>query len=310
MSCPACGGAARPWIEARGGEPSDPGRYRLERCEDCGSALSTGPAPPPSAYEQGVYRTARPRWPWLIGALQRVAARQPLRLLERAGLPAGGRVLDVGAGQGRLVAALAAAGHSASGIDSSARSVELAAAAGRPVTRESVAQHEDAELDAAVLWHVLEHVDEPAAALARIRGWLRPDGLLLVAVPSIDSLQARIAGRRWFHLDLPRHRTHFTAAGLRALLDRTGFELVTLRQLVPEHNFPGMWFTLLGRLGMTPGYPFHLVKRNSPLRSRDFALLLIAGPPLLPVAIALELIAAALRRGGTVAVVARVQTAS
>jgi hypothetical protein len=160
-----------------------------------------------------------------------------------------------------------------------------------------------------VLWHVLEHMPVPAATLERVRGWLAPRGVVLVAVPNLDSLQARLAGPKWFHLDLPRHRTHFTARGIRELLARTGLEPVRVYHLVPEHNFHGMWLALLGRLGMTPGFPFHLLKRNVDMSARDIVLLLVAGPLLLLPALLLELLAAALRRGGTIAVVARRQDA-
>jgi hypothetical protein len=61
---------------------------------------------------------------------------------------------------------------------------------------------------------------------------------------------------------------------------------------------------LLTRLGMAPGYPFHLLKRNIEPRPRDLTLLAL-GLPLAPLATALELAAAAARRGGTIAVVAR-----
>jgi hypothetical protein len=68
-----------------------------------------------------------------------------------------------------------------------------------------------------------------------------------------------------------------------------------------------MWFALLSRLGMRPGFPFHLLKRNAPRRARDLVLLFVAGPVLLVPAVALELLAAALRRGGTIAIVATAQ---
>ena len=70
-------------------------------------------------------------------------------------------------------------------------------------------------------------------------------------------------------------------AGVRALLARAGFEPVAVYHLVPEHNLHGMWLALLGRLGMTPGFPFHLLKRNVRARARDLVLLLVAGPLLL-----------------------------
>jgi hypothetical protein len=97
---------------------------------------------------------------------------------------------------------------------------------------------------------------------------------------------------------------------MRQLLERAGFQVVRERHLVPEHNFHGMWFALLTRLGMTPGFPFHLLKRNVRPGARDLGLLLFAGPLLLVPAFVLELLAAAVRRGGTIAVVARVQASA
>jgi hypothetical protein len=137
-----------------------------------------------------------------------------------------------------------------------------------------------------------------------VSGWLRPGGLLLVAVPNPGSLQARIAGAAWMHWDVPRHRLHLTPRGLTALLAGAGFEPLRAEHLVWEHNPPAMWMALLSRLGLPPAFPFHLLKRNVHARSRDLALLAFAGPVLLPVALVLEALAAAARRGGTVAVVA------
>jgi SAM-dependent methyltransferase len=202
------------------------------------------------------------------------------------------------------VAELRRRGYHAAGIEPSERGAAAAAAAGLPVRAESLAEHTDSELDAVVLWHVLEHLDDPLAALERVRGWLRPGGAVLVAVPNPASLQAAIAGPGWLHWDAPRHRVHLTPAGLAALLGRAGLTPARPTHFVLEHNPAGMWMALLSRLGMTPGFPFHLLKRNVPARPRDLALLAL-GAPLAPVALALEAAAAAARRGGTVAVVAR-----
>lgn len=304
VACSACGGALVPWRRVPGGEPSDPARYLLLRCAGCGSARTDGEPPGPEGYELGVYAPREPRVRRLLDGLQRAATAQLVRFLRDAGLPAGARVLDAGAGRGRLVGALRAAGWDAHGIEPSARSAALAARAGRPVERRAIEEHDDGDLDAVVLWHVLEHLEDPAAALARVRGWLRPGGVLLAGVPNLDALQARLAGDGWLHLDVPRHRSHFTPAGLRALLGRCGFESGELRHLVWEQNPHAMWMGLLARLGMTPGFPFHLLKRNVEARPRDLALL-AAGVPLVPLAVALEAAAAAARRGGTVAALAR-----
>ena len=239
-----------------------------------------------------------------VAAFQRFVTRQPVRFLRRAGVQAGARVLDVGAGPGRLVAALRDAGYEATGIEPSRRSAALAHQAGLPVQRCDLLEYADSRLDAAVMWHVLEHLDDPPTALVTVRGWLRPGGLLLVGVPNVASLQAEVAGEGWLHLDAPRHRIHFTADGLRRLLVRSGFEVVRTHHLVLEQNIHGMWFALLTRLGMRPGFPFHILKRNIDAKPRDLALTAL-GLPLLPVAGLLEAGAALTHRGGTVAVIAR-----
>jgi SAM-dependent methyltransferase len=302
--CPACGGGLVVWRSVPGGEPSDPAEYELERCASCGSAVTDGAPPAPDAYEAGQYALTRPRFAGPIAAFQDFFARQPVRYLRRAGLDPGARVLDIGAGPGRLVMALNEAGFHAAGIEPSRRSVALAHQAGARVERRGLMEHADSQLDAAVMWHVLEHLDDQPAALATVRGWLRPGGLLLLGVPNLASLQAEIAGEGWLHLDAPRHRIHFTADGLRRLLVRSGFDVIRTHHLVLEQNVHAMWFALLTRLGMRPNFPFHFLKRNVDARPRDLALTAL-GLPLIPVAALLEGGAALTHRGGTVAVVAR-----
>jgi SAM-dependent methyltransferase len=294
------------WRSVPGGEPSDLFEYELLRCESCGTAVTAGAPPAPEAYESGQYALARPRFSRAVDGVQRLLTHQPVRFLRRGGLRPGARVLDVGAGPGRLVSTLNSAGYDAHGIEPSRRSVALARGAGRDIDQRSIFEHSDSDLDAAVLWHVLEHLDDAPAALARVRTWLRPGGLLLVGVPNAASLQAEIGGDTWFHWDVPRHRLHFTAEGLRVLLGRSGFEVVAMHHWVLDQNVHAMWMAMLTQLGMRPGFPFHFLKRNIDATPRDLAVSAL-GIPLVPAAVALEAAAALMRRGGTVAAVARLR---
>jgi hypothetical protein len=97
---------------------------------------------------------------------------------------------------------------------------------------------------------------------------------------------------------------HLTTAGVGILLERSGFEPLRTVHMVWEHNPAGMWMAMLSRLGMKPGFPFHALKRNVAARPRDLVLTAL-GIPLAPVALALEAGAAAARRGGTIAALAR-----
>ncbi len=170
------------------------------------------------------------------------------------------------------------------------------------------------ETDLVVLWHVLEHLDDPAASLNRIRGWLKPGGRLVVAVPNVSSVQAWIGGDRWFHQDVPRHRIQLTPAGIRALLERTGYTPARIRHVMVDQNPFGMWLTLLNRLTSARDVPFRFLKRDLSYRRRrdairDGLVVALAGPLLAPVAVLLEAGAGLAGRGGTVVAEASVPPA-
>jgi SAM-dependent methyltransferase len=302
-ACAACGGPISPWLRARGSEPADRAVYDLWRCGRCGSAVTVGPAPRADAYESGAYADRSPRLARLAGGVLARFDRDRLAMFGPP-TPPRGRLLDAGAGRGRFVAAARAAGWAAEGIEPSMRGVEAARAAyGVELSRATV---EDAagSYDAVSLWHVLEHVEDPGAALSHVASLLKPGGVLLVGVPNLASAQARIGRERWFHLDLPRHRTHFTAAGLRALLERRGFSVERETQSLLEHNPFGLWQTIANRFTRNPSWLFNALKRNAPLLHID-ALITLALLPLAPLALAAEAVFGRARRGGTVAVLAR-----
>jgi hypothetical protein len=157
--------------------------------------------------------------------------------------------------------------------------------------------------DAIVFWHSLEHLPDPEGALESARRALAPQGKLIVAVPNLAGLQARIGGDRWFHQDVPRHRTHLTPAGLTAMLGRAGFARPRVRHLLLEQNPLGMWQTLLNRLTRDRNVAFRLLKRDRPRGARgglDVAITVLLALPAAVVAVPLELGAGLARRGGTI----------
>ncbi len=302
--CPACGGQLADWRRVPTSEPAlADTQFLLRRCTTCGTAVTIGAAPG-GLHDLGAYRPGRPRLHKLARPLLGAFDRHRLTMLRRVSPPPA-RLLDVGAGRGRFVAAARAAGYMADGIEPSARGVAGARELGVVLAQASIQQAvvPACSLGAVTLWHVLEHLDDPGQALERIAGWLRPGGTILVGVPNLASLQAWVGGENWYHLDVPRHRVHFTAVGVQALLRRSGFEVVRTHHMLAEHNPFGMWQSLINRVTTTPSYLYNLLKRNAPIRSIDL-LATALGVPLAPVAALVELAAAAAGRGGTVAVLA------
>ena len=256
-------------------------------------------------YEEGTYAPVPPRARGLVILLTRIFERERVGVLKPVAAR-GATVLDVGAGRGGFVAAARRAGYEASGIELSEQGSRVAATRGAPVRWQTLESTDIApgSLDAVTMWHVLEHLDDPAGALERAASWLAPAGCLVIAVPNLASLQARIGGARWFHLDVPRHRSHFTPAGLDELLRRAGLRRVRTRHALIEHNLYGMWQTWLNRLTRRPSYFYNVLRRNVSLRTSDLPLSL-AGLVLVPLAVTAELLAGVAGHGGTVVVVAR-----
>src|SRR5581483_507379 len=137
--------------------------------------------------------------------------------------------------------------------------------------------------------------------------WLAPGGWALLGVPDLNSIQARLGPRHWYHLDVPRHRVHFTPAGIDALLKDRGFMPLSTHHVLLEHNPYGMWQSLVNHVTEHPSYLYNLLKHNAPLRSFDLPIS-AAALALAPVAALAELVAGALGRGGTMAVLDRKST--
>ncbi|MEO6340396.1 MAG: methyltransferase domain-containing protein, partial [Caulobacteraceae bacterium] len=101
-----------------------------------------------------------------------------------------------------------------------------------------------AAADACVMEHVLEHVLDPEALLARLPRLLTPNGVVAITVPNDFSpvqLAARAAGHidRDFWVAPPQHLNYFDATTLPRLLERMGFEVRGAYA-----SFPIDWFLM------------------------------------------------------------------
>jgi SAM-dependent methyltransferase len=161
-----------------------------------------------------------------------------------------GRGLDVGCGRGDLDVMLAGHGWSMSGIEPSPEACATAAERGvdaRCGTLKTVELKRDT-FDAVIFRHSLEHTNDPVGDLRRVDGSLAPGGLLLVSVPNFGCWQARRFAGYWYHLDLPRHRTHFTPGSLRLAIESAGMECVEATTTTSGLGLPGsLQYRVFGR---------------------------------------------------------------
>jgi SAM-dependent methyltransferase len=265
--CAACGSPLPEHASLRGFDRlhRTPGSFEVAICRECGSGRTlplVGEEALAAFYPEGYTAHVRPPTPlsgFLATALARLRyhralGRAPLGALRR--LPAG-RLLDVGSGRGDLGDALTRKGWRVTGVEPSERASAEARSRGLDVEGGTIADVTDRlepGFDAVVFQHSLEHVSEPLDDLMLVHRLLREGGLLLVSVPNFDSWQRRRFGSAWLHLDLPRHRSHFSARGLELLVRRAGFEVASVHTSTHPDGLPmSVQYRVLGRRRLEHG---------------------------------------------------------
>jgi SAM-dependent methyltransferase len=270
------------------------------RCRACGTA-TTDPWPSPAELEGAYsswYRPGAGRFSGLGDKLLRRTRASLSQRIDRIAPP--GPVLDVGAGDGALLAALRARGREAVGLEREP--------SGPGMCGGDVAEQEREAWAAVIFWHSLEHLPEPGAAIEVTAALLLPGGVAIIAVPNSASLQARLFGDRWLALDLPRHLVHLTAASLLSKMRSAGLVVERVSYLRGGQVVFG-W--LHGLVGVLPGHPslYDAIRRPAaraePMSASQRLLALAAAVFLLAPAAIAAAAEAALGRGGTVYVEAR-----
>jgi SAM-dependent methyltransferase len=147
------------------------------------------------------------------------------------------RVLDLGSGAGRFVAALREAGAEPVGVEIAAAALERAARVApgadlRLLEADGSIPLEHASVDVVWCSEVLEHVADTAHLLLEVRRVLRPGGRLLVTVPFHGRVKGALIALTRFdaHFDpLGQHLRFYTRRSLAATLEHAGFEDVRVR---------------------------------------------------------------------------------
>jgi SAM-dependent methyltransferase len=218
-------------------------------------------------------------------------------------------VLDIGCGGGGFLARLLPLGVECHGTEFSAATAERASRIPGLRIRVGTLSADDFPagfFDLVSAWHVLEHLPDPDRALRLSHLWLREGGFLLLAVPNIDSWQARVFRGSWFHLDPPRHLYHFNRRSLHDALRRAGFSVVRETTLSWEQNVYGIVQSALNALGFPRDSLYEALKGNRSAASPwTLPLQILLAAALLAPALLLTVAAFAAGQGGTLEVIAR-----
>lgn len=281
---------------------------RIARCSVCGLGWLLDPPEGDelaSLYSTGFYEPGPTRGACLIEAGH--SFNNTIRMRELRGLTIG-RLLDVGSGRGRFLGAAKAAGWDVVGLEFEPGMAETSSRrfGVEVVVGDAVSADVRGPFDVITMWHVLEHLPDPRAALDRAADLLRPGGTLIVSVPNNDSLQARLGGDEWLHLDIPRHIYHFNPFSLSRLVERAGLHVDRIGHFYPEMEVLGVVQTTLNRLGIEPDLLYRFVKRDRTVTlRRDVLLSVLLAAGTMPIALSWSVLAPLLRTGASIQLAAQ-----
>ena len=161
--------------------------------------------------------------------------------------PAGSVIVDVGPGSGDLLRILRDLGEPSwrlIGVDFADEAIACVESLGLEGVK---GRFEEIEWSGSppqviIMNQVIEHLEDPATAVAKAYDLLCPGGVFVVETPCVDAWDAKLfRGRYWGGWHTPRHWVLYDQDTLAALMRRHGFEVIETTYLLS----PNFWLQSL-----------------------------------------------------------------
>jgi SAM-dependent methyltransferase len=188
-------------------------------------------------YKSDEYISHNNEAPGLTNTIYRLSRsimlRRKLLIVKNLTNTSSGSLLDIGSGTGHFAGIMKRSGWAAEGIElnDKARTFSEKEFGIRSYEPGDISRLPDEKYDCITLWHVLEHFSDPFSYIAEIRRLLKPDGIVLLALPNSSSADAVHYKEEWAAWDVPRHLWHFNPDTLRIFSDNSGFQISGIRRL-------------------------------------------------------------------------------
>lgn len=137
------------------------------------------------------------------------------------------RLLDIGCGDGSLLARMQKRGWRVEGVDFDIKAVKnVQNKYGIPVGHGSIEEmgYASNTFDAITMRHVIEHVFDPVKTIQEVLRILKPGGRLIVIAPNVQSMGSKLLGQDWLGVDPPRHLFLFSIETLHQVMKDAGFK--------------------------------------------------------------------------------------
>ncbi|CDF81244.1 SAM-dependent methyltransferases [Formosa agariphila KMM 3901] len=137
-------------------------------------------------------------------------------------------LLDVGCGTGDFLQIAKTNGWQICGVepDGGARNLACTKVGEVVYDASKINNLKPHSFDVITLWHVLEHLPNLDTHIKNYKKLLKPNGVLVIAVPNYKSYDAQYYKADWAAFDVPRHLWHFSQKGMSNILGKQEFKVV------------------------------------------------------------------------------------
>ncbi len=207
--------------------------FKIVKCESCGFHF-TNPIPSESIighyYKSENYISHSSSKAGLINraynVVRNITLKNKVKLISR--LSNGKDLLEIGSGTGHFLKASLNAGFNVQGLepDEDARLFAKNQFGLVLQSLDEITEIESNSKDVITMWHVLEHVYHLKRDVAEFVRVLKNDGVLIIAVPNMNSWDAKHYGSFWAAYDVPRHLYHFQESTIKKMFEHFNLECV------------------------------------------------------------------------------------
>ena len=143
--------------------------------------------------------------------VREITLKQKINLIKSQHKSDQKHVLDIGCGTGHFLKSCLNEGWNITGVEpnSQARTIASQLTKKNILDSKELFQLKPSSFDVITLWHVLEHLPDLEHHMQQFKNLLKPNGILIVAVPNYKSDDASYYGKYWAAYDVPRHLWHF-----------------------------------------------------------------------------------------------------
>ncbi|MCF6181847.1 class I SAM-dependent methyltransferase [Lutibacter sp.] len=138
------------------------------------------------------------------------------------------KLLDIGCGTGDFLVACKKNNYKIFGVEPNEKANKIATKKIGESVYKNLDDINESKFDVITLWHVLEHVPNLDDYILKIKSLLKPNAILIIAVPNFKSFDANYYKQYWAAFDVPRHLWHFSKKSVQSIFLKHQINLVKI----------------------------------------------------------------------------------